>query len=200
MQKSWMFVAGATLVFVVIVVGVIAASKPKFDTNVTLTIDRPNPINQQDVNYYLYDNYYTQQSSGLFADTIINWMQSPGVVQAIYTRAALPVPPVRNVTLLGKIFTVRKYPPATVSITYRSTDNQQGRALMEAATKELQEQANAFSQKNHNDQLVLHATAPVSAEVKPFWVLDVLIAVVIGLLFSTFAIFLREYLRPHRES
>ncbi len=199
LQKSWVTVVGVTVAFILVTVAVLYFSKPQYDTNVTLTLDRPNTVNQSTVNYYLYDSYYTIQSSGFYADTIINWLGSPGIVQAIYNRAAVPLPPVRVVTQLGKVFTARKFPPATVSITLQNSDNQQGKILLDAATKELQQKSDELTQKNINESIVIHSTDPVTTKVVPFWALDIVIAALIGLLLSTFMVFLQHYMQDEAK-
>lgn len=194
-QRGLGLIVASTLLLVVVVSVVIYTSTTKFDSNVTLTIDRPNVIDQKSVGYYLYDDYYAIQSSGFLADTVINLLQSPSVVQAIYGRAAVPLPTVRNVSALSKIFTARKFPPATVSITIRTDNEAHNRQLLEAATAELQERAHDLSQ-NQATAISLHATTTASVVVKPFWSLDIVISTLIGLLLGTFIVFIREYIRP----
>ncbi len=196
-NKSRQFIILGTLLVVAVTVLYTYFAKTTYDTSVTITVDRSNLTDQKDAPYYLYDDYYALQSSGLFADTVINWMQSPGIVQDVYRRANVGVPSVRTVAQLGKLFTVKKAPPSTVTIIKRTFDPNEGQILLNAANAQLQDLASEANKARATDKFVLRSTAPVSAEVKPFWVLDIALSLIIGLLATTFVVLFRAYLKDN---
>ncbi len=199
LQRGFGIILSITAIFTIIVTAIIYFSPSKYDATTSITVDRPISIDQKNVNYYLYDNYYSQQSSGLLADTIINWTSSPSIVKAIYARAGVVLPEVRKVASLGKIFTVRKLPPATVSVTIRSDNESDGQVLLKATIAELKERSLDLSQVKGGDQIELHDSGVASAVVKPYWGLNLLISILTGLILGLFSVFIRENLRPSKR-
>lgn len=200
LQRGIGIIIGIALVFTLVVSVFIYFGAPKFDAVTSITVDRQNSIAQKDVNYYLYDNYYAQQSSGLLADTIINWMASPSVVKSIYTRAGVDLPQVRKITTLGKIFTVRKLPPSTVNISVSSDNEARSQLLVQSAITELKAKSLELNQAGNNNRIELHATNVASAVVKPFWVLILSITIMTGLLLGLFVVLIRDILYQPKRS
>ncbi|MFA6082093.1 MAG: hypothetical protein WC773_01580 [Patescibacteria group bacterium] len=184
-----------TLLVVLITALFIATGKTRYDTSLTLTIDRVSIIDQKTTPYYLYDGYYAQQAGGLFAQTVGNWMISPSVVKSIYANADVDLPDLRSSTQLGKLFTVKQFQPATVDITLRSTDSVQSEKLLNSANTVLQGLTDETNAAKTDEKYVLRASGPVSVKVQPFWALDITLAVVIGLVLTTFLAMLGTYLK-----
>ena len=195
LKRSKTFIALGTLVIVALSIVFTILSKDSYDTTMAITVDKTDAVDQKQANYYLYDNYYSIQASGLFADTTAGLLQSPSIVQAIYDRAHISLPQVRNITQLTKIFTVRKTPPATLAVTIRSTNPDQSKSLLLAASSELQDRAQGLNQSTSREFNVI-ATAPVSVKVAPFWALNIALAVLIGLFITKIIVLIQWYLTP----
>ncbi len=193
-RGKW-FISLSTLGIVLLTVVLTSTAKVKYDTNMVLTVDRLETLNQKTVPYYLYDDYYAIQASGLFADTVANLIQSPGIVKSAYDRAHVELPAVRNVAQIGKLFTLRKLPPASLSITIRSGDNLQSKTLFASLNDELSSRVDEINQNHPTDRFVLRATEPVSTQVKPFWALNITLAALIGFILATFLALLSVYIQ-----
>ena len=200
LQRGSGIIIGITVVFTLVVSAFIYFGAPKFEAVTSVTVDRQNSVAQKDANYYLYDNYYSQQSSGLLADTIINWMASPSVVKSIYARAGVSLPPVRKISALGKIFTVRKLPPATVNISVSNDNETRSQLLVQSAVAELKARSLELNQDGNSNRIELRATNVVSAVVKPFWALNLSINIMTGLLLGLFVVFIRDILHQPKRS
>lgn len=200
LQRGLGIIIGITLTFTLVVSAFIYFGAQEFDAVTSVTVDRQNSIAQKDANYYLYDNYYGQQSSGLLADTIINWMASPSVVKSIYTRAGVSLPEVRKISKLGKIFIVRKMPPATVNISVSSDNETRSQLLIQSAVTELKARSLELNKEGNSNRIELHATNVVSAVVKPFWALNLSITILTGLLLGLFVVLIRDILYQPKRS
>lgn len=194
-RKSKALIIVGTLLIIAVSVIVIGFSKAKYDTSVTFTVDKTMVAQQSVTPYYQFDGYYTQQSSGFFADTVMNWLQSPSVVSDIYSQAGLSTPKVRNVSQLSKIFTVKKYPPATLGITLTSDDPDQAKKLLTASADVLKKLTDETNTSNTTEMFILRSSKPVSSEIKPFWTLDIIVAAVLGLIVTTFIALLNHYMK-----
>ena len=58
----------------------------------TLTVNKSSNLTQSELNYYIFDNYYNVQSSGLFSQIVGSWFESPAVVKEIYKKADIELP------------------------------------------------------------------------------------------------------------
>lgn len=192
-NRSKVFIILGTLIVVGVTALFTALNRTSYETTTTITVERSSSDLQSGAPYYTYDGYYNIQSSGFFADTIVNLMQSPSVVQSIFSRAHVDLPSVRTVSMLGKIFTVRKSPPATVSISYKSGDQDQAKTLLSAATIEMQQQAKELTSEN-GATFNIYATSPVSSAIIPFWALNMSLAVIVGIVLTTFISLFNHYL------
>lgn len=195
LRRSSVFIITITVLFVVATVLFLLTAKPTYDANMSITTDHPTSVLQKEADYYLYDAFYRQQSSGLFADTLTNWLQTPSIVEAIYIRAGVSLPPVSNVNRLGKLFVIRKLPPASVSITIRTADQSQGVNLLNAAISELQARTDDTRLQGSEDTYTLHTTTPISTQNHPSFILCIIIAGSLGIILTTFIVFIREYIR-----
>ncbi len=197
-RAKWVIIVG-TIVVVVLTFLVIKLSKTQYDSTMTITVGYQRPVQQGNVGYFLYDDYYSMQSSGLFATTVASWMQSPNIVQAIYAQAGITLPKVRNASQLGKIFTVSQSQQSTTdTVTLRGPDKNQSEKLLSAASQVLEQQTNNLNNNQKNNQFILQITQPSSTKIEPFWSLDISIAIVLGLLVTTFGVMLNWYLTDHK--
>lgn len=193
-KNAKLLIIGGTLIIMLVSALLIGMSKPQYDTSVTITVDKTRNETSNN-NFYQYDGYYTQQSSGFFADTVMNWLQSPSVVTDIYKQANLDLPTVRNLSQLSKVFIVKKYPPATLGIKITSTNSSESQKLLNASTVVLKKLTDQINSTNSSDTFVLRSSNPVSSKILPFWALDITIAAILGLVLTTFITLFRYYLK-----
>lgn len=98
----------------------------------TFTVNRASTLKQSQLNYYLYDNYYNEQSATLFAQTAQTWFKSPAFVTAVYQTAGLPLPNISQKSL-GKTFKVAGDTTAVFNISLTGANKDETAKLMAAA-------------------------------------------------------------------
>ncbi len=192
-NKGKLVIIFGTILFVVIAVILTLTGKPMYETDTIVTVDRTNVIDQSKANYYLYDEYYSIQSNGLFSNTVANLLQSPSVVEDIYTKAHVDLPAVRSTSQLTKLFTVKLLPPASFNVSDRSTDPDQSKSLLNSTIQELQDRTNDLNVVRNGSKFILTATTPVSVPIKPFWALNIALSILIGLFVTSFILLFRNY-------
>src|SRR3990167_824099 len=94
----------------------------------TITVNKASSLKQSQVNYYLFDNYYNVQSSGLFSQIITSWFSSPALVKEIYSKADISLPPVSQ-KKLAKIFKAVRQEPATINISVTNSNKEEAEKL-----------------------------------------------------------------------
>ena len=81
-----------------------------YDSSVFVTAAVKNSGLGEKPNYYDYDNYYSLQGSGFFADNIISWLSDPSNVSEIFSRAKITEPNV-NLKKMSKVLQTKKKIP-----------------------------------------------------------------------------------------
>lgn len=167
----------------------------KYESAVTVAVNKPNPVPQRAAQFYQYDKFYSIQASSLFADTLTAWLSSPGTTKEIFEKAALPVPEV-SLRKLGKIFKPRRLPPVTLGITVIDRDKEKAERLVRAAVSVIDDKT-AESRKNDDpDHFFTIIAGPiVTAENRPDININTLIGLIGGWLAGLVYVFIREYLR-----
>jgi capsular polysaccharide biosynthesis protein len=193
--NSWLTIALITLAAAGLAAAWSKAQPSKYESSVTMVVNKPNTIPQRSVEYFQYDKYYSIQASSLFADTLTAWLSSPSTAQEIYVKAGLPVPDV-NLKKLSRIFKPSRMQPATISLTVREDEKVEAEKLINAAVAVMQDkttQQHEGDDPDHYFSLISGAVA--TAELKQDTLLNVAIGLLSGLVLSLILVFMRDYLR-----
>lgn len=102
-----------------------------FATSLTLNITRSG---SQDTSEYKYDDFYRLQADEKFAETLVQWLGSPRVVEDIYKEAGINT---QNRTLrqLGKSIKAEKMSSQVVAVNFSSKDNKTAQNIAGAISK-----------------------------------------------------------------
>lgn len=158
-----------------------------YDAGSTITANRNTGIKQENVNYYLYDNYYTIQSGSFLADNVVSWLASPPIVATIYSNAGLDLPN-DSIKALAKVFAAKKLSANSNVVTYTVTtgDADSARKLVVAANhyiNELVDQVNS-DQKDTTTYFSINYSDPVVIKSQKSYTLNALLAGVLGVLIA----------------
>lgn len=166
---------------------------PTFQATATIVISRKSVVDQTKVSYYIYDNYYAIQASGLLTDTILSWLTSASTVVEIYQKAEVPVPE-KNASKLSKIFKSKKQGltsnVAELSLSGRNKD--EVNKLMQTALVIVGEKAPQLGQTSTNP-FEISTFGPQILTLKPPLLLNTLIAFIASIFLGLFFISLSEY-------
>lgn len=173
-------------------------SQPKsYLASTTVTVNKASTLKQQDVNYYLYDNYYNVQSAALFSQIVVSWFTSPAFVTEIYTKAGVETPAIAQ-SKLGKIFKAVRQEPSTINLSVASGNKDEAGKLMAAATDVLQEETNKLS-KNSDSLYEIAKFTPIVSDSQPNLTVNTLIGLFAGLIISIFLSLGLEYFRTGKK-
>lgn len=167
---------------------------PGYQATGTVVISQTTTADQSKAPYFTYDNYYSIQASGLFADTILNWLVSPSTVVNIYQKANLPVPQV-NGQKLSKIFQTRKeIVTSNVGVfSIQGKDKDEITKLSQAAVELTKEKSTSLGQETSNPYIIT-TFGPEILTVKTNVLLNTIIAFIASLFLGLLIIYLMEYL------
>ncbi len=88
-SKYWLL----ALVTGAIVGGVVANNlRPTYEGSLSVTFPASQAVNQQEVPFYLYDNFYALEAGNQEKVNYLHWIGTPSTIQAIYRQAGLEYP------------------------------------------------------------------------------------------------------------
>lgn len=91
-------------------------TRPKlYDVSVGISIGR-KAVQQSD--QYQYDQYYRVQADEKYADTIVQWLKDPYLVQAIFRQAEVAVP-TGGMRSFKAVFDAEKLAPEYINVSFR---------------------------------------------------------------------------------
>lgn len=145
----------------------------------TLTVNKSSSLRQSEVNYYLFDNYYNVQSSGLFSQIVVSWFGSPAVVKEIYDKAGVAIPNVSQKKLV-KTFKAIREEPATINVSLSGTDKAETEKLINASAALMQEKTNELGRADKENVYDIVKFSPIVTDTTPNLWLNTLIGLLAG--------------------
>ncbi len=171
----------------------------KYEGAVSLTVLKRNILNQDRINFYLYDNYYAMQSSGLLADTIENWIHSPSIVGDVYQKAGIGLP-ATSLKDYTKIFQSKRPSAYTnvLNITTQSNQKDDADKLLQAMTEVIQTQNQQIAKDDPQRNYDIFASTPVVVVKKPAILLNTAIAFILSLILALMTVTFLRYLSKRK--
>jgi capsular polysaccharide biosynthesis protein len=187
LRPYFLLILGATVTFFVAGYLITLRKPPTFEASTTITVAKPLAAPPAESNYYQYDQYYSQLASAQFADTIANWLRSPGPVVEIYQKANLP-PPSGSAAVVARTFRVSKGEDTTViSVTVKDKSEANALKIIETVKSEINNKIEELKSLNRDVGLFSVLTTPTSVfEVKTHPLISALLGGISG--FVTFLV------------
>lgn len=150
-----------------------------FLASTTLTVNKSSTLSQSQVNYYIFDNYYNVQSSGLFSQIVVSWFGSPAVVKEIYNKAGVTLPDVSQ-KKLTKAFKAIREEPATINVSLTGTNKEETEKLINASAELMQDKTNELGRADKENVYDIVKFQPIITETTPNLWLNTLIGLIAG--------------------
>ncbi len=201
--KSYLKILGKNWILIVLIIVLFVGTTALLTARQPLTYSASSSIdisraerNQASVNYYQYDNYYSNLSANSISDNAVGWVSSPSIVAEIYKKAGIKLPK-GDLKSLGKIFTAKKKTATApvIDISYTSENPEQSSNLINAAANVLKEKVEDYNKSSDSGTFQVNTTAPVVIENEKPYAINLFIAAFAGLLVSLGVAFSREALK-----
>lgn len=138
------------ITIVVILIGSFAYFNFKpisYSTSLTLNITRSGVQQTAD---YRYDDFYRLQADEKFAETVVEWLNSPRIVTDIYTRAGIDVGDF-NLRQLGKAFKSEKLSAQIVAVSFGTRSESDARKISDAISEIIQWNTQVLNENQKED-------------------------------------------------
>ncbi len=196
LKKNLWLILSITAIFGLVAYLVTASAKPTYQSSVAIEIARQQSQPQTDVNYYQYENYYSQASSSYISSNVIDSLSSASTVAKIFETAGYSLP-TGDVKELGKTFTIRKKPETStvVDVSYSSKDRDQAEKIMLAASQVVQDKITSYDKTDLSGKFVARTDQPVVITVPKQTAINTIIAAFLGLIVSLGIVSIREAIK-----
>ncbi|MFA6493017.1 MAG: Wzz/FepE/Etk N-terminal domain-containing protein [Patescibacteria group bacterium] len=197
--KYWKVFWGVIIIAIVATL-VFTKMQPKsYLAATTLTVNKASSLKQSQISYYLFDNYYNVQSSGLYSQIVATWFESPAVVKDIYTKADLTLPDVSQ-SKLSKIFKAVREEPATINVSISSSNKDEAEKLINAAAVVMQEKTNEMGRSDKENVYDIVKFEPVVTETTPNLWLNILISTIAGIIIGAILALAVDYFKAEGKN
>jgi capsular polysaccharide biosynthesis protein len=188
-RHMWAFVVVVSLITLLAVL--FSAVRPAiFDTALSLDIAVAQREETQD---FQFNGYYAIQSSELFADTLVSWLESPDVVVTVYDRSGVALPS-DNVSRLTRVFDAEKLSSQHVKIAFANSSTEQALAIVSGLEETIQEKAAALNETSQGTtSFHVIFSEPIVKEKPRNLALNGIIGLIVGLMVGCGVAFTWEY-------
>ncbi|MBI3261353.1 hypothetical protein HYZ64_03230 [Candidatus Berkelbacteria bacterium] len=196
-RRQWLIVAAVPLVALIVSLVFVKRQPITFETAATLTISRGSSLDQAQVPFYLYDNFYSIQAAGFVADTATAWLNSPSVVKDIYDRAQIDPGKLSSTKQLQKVFKSRKIVPANVEFSTVQSEASSGEKLVTAATEAVKARVDEVSKGSVKTGGIyqVFAEQPITVQTDKPYLIVALASLILGTIIGSFGALIKEYLK-----
>jgi len=160
----------------------------------TLTVNKSSVLKQTEVDYYVFDNYYNVQSSGLFSQIVTSWFESPAVVKEIYSKADISLPDVSQ-RKLSRTFKAIRIEPATIHVSLAGSNRDEVEKLINAAALVMQDKTNELGKSDKESVYDIVKFTPIVSETTADLWLNTLIGLIAGLIGGVILALAVDYFR-----
>jgi len=164
-----------------------------YDSSSFVTVTVQNENIQKDAAYYDYDNFYSLQGSGFFADNIISWLSDPSNVSEVFSMAKIERPDV-NLKKMSKVLQTKKKTPSSVQIIYNDVNKASSASIVESTIQFIKEKTESWNSKGLIKNIYIDNSPVISVVRKPDVALNTIIGFVSSLIIGLVIVFLSEYI------
>lgn len=182
-----------TVVILVIVAGILfQLFRPiSYKSSITLNVTRTGFEETQE---YRYDNFYRLQADERFADTVVRWLGSPGIVTDILGDAGLDSSKLSQ-WKLSRFFNAKRLSSQVIEVNFIRNDVDTAKKLSESLVRMVNIETDKLNeiQREENWFMVL-GSDPVVKQNKIPWGILLLSSIAIGIFLGFWSVYIRHYL------
>lgn len=190
-RKLWLLI-----LITIIVVGSIGywsiKQKESYETSSIITVQG----NREASNQYQYGGYYSIQSSELFINTILGWVNSQNFIADIYKDSGIEFDN-NKIKSLGKNIYTSKIPPQNIELIVTEKNLETSRKVAENTINLIKDKTSQISLiANSAANFEIISSEPITIPIKQNILFNLLAAFIVSIILGIILIFFLEYLSP----
>lgn len=162
----------------------------KYNASISLFVNKQG---SQETNDFKYDGYYALESGEIIADNIEKMLQSPEIVNEIYSKSQID-PNFKNIKSYKKKFSAHKMSNLYVEVSFETNKREDAEKISEALIKTVKEKiGNTEIESAKEISFSVSNNQPIIIESRPDAIINGTIGIFSGLFLGILAAFLKKY-------
>ena len=161
-----------------------------YEASTSLAINKNKTQNTDD---FKYDGYYALQTSEMLADTIVEWIKSPTVVNAIYQKAEIDQD-FKNIKSYTKKFTANKMSSQHVEVKFKTDTRENAEEISSALVEITNDKIKAIEKESEEEiSFSISSENTIIVENRSNAFLNLIIGFISGIILGIFIVFGKKY-------
>jgi len=162
----------------------------RYETSLSLLLSKDK---SQQTDDFKYDGYYALEASATLADSIVQWVKSPELVNSVYQKAEVDGV-FGNLKSYTKKFTAKKMSSQFVEVKFETNNVEEAEKISVAIIEEIDNKVEKLEKDSEGEVAFLVSNEePIIIQKQKNILLNSMIGFVSGIFFGIFFVFFRRY-------
>lgn len=191
--KSWKTFFGTVGIFVVTGFAWYVLQPETYKANVTLNVTR---MGTQQTTEYRYDGFYRLQADERFADTVVQWLRAPNIIQTI-TERAQTIPVGRSMFMpRGGALRAERLSSQMIAVTYQTADQESAARVAKVLVSVIDQESTTLNETAQEESwFTVIGDDPVIRDGRVGLALVLAVSLIGGVFIGFWAVLFRHYFR-----
>ena len=164
----------------------------KYETSLSLFLSKDKSQMTDD---FKYDGYYALETSGIIADSIVQWIKSPELVDSVYQKAQIDGN-FKNLKSYTKKITAKKMSPQYIEVKFETNNTDQANKISVAIIDEINSKIQKIQEDSEGEIAFLISNEnPITIKKEQNIFLNLIIGLISGMILGIFFVFFKRYLK-----
>ena len=164
----------------------------KYETSLSLFLSKDKSQMTDD---FKYDGYYALETSGIIADSIVQWIKSPELVNSVYQKAQIDGN-FKNLKSYAKKITAKKMSPQYIEVKFETNNIDQANKISTAIIDKIDNKIQSIKKDSEGEIAFLISNEnPITIKREQNIFLNSIIGLISGIILGIFFVFFKRYFK-----
>lgn len=164
----------------------------KYETSLSLFLSKDKSQMTDD---FKYDGYYALETSGIIADSIVQWIKSPELVNSVYQKAQIDGN-FKNLKSYAKKITAKKMSPQYIEVKFETNNINQADKISTAIIDKINNKIQSIKKDSEGEIAFLISNEnPITIKKEQNIFLNSIIGLISGIILGIFFVFFKRYFK-----
>ncbi len=164
----------------------------KYETSLSLFLSKDKSQMTDD---FKYDGYYALETSGIIADSIVQWIKSPELVNSVYQKAQIDGN-FKNLKSYAKKITAKKMSPQYIEVKFETNNIDQADKISTAIIDKINNKIQSIKKDSEGEIAFLISNEnPITIKKEQNIFLNSIIGLISGIILGIFFVFFKRYFK-----
>lgn len=164
----------------------------KYETSLSLFLSKDKSQMTDD---FKYDGYYALETSGIIADSIVQWIKSPELVNSVYQKAQIDGN-FKNLKSYTKKITAKKMSPQYIEVKFETNNIDQADKISTAIIDKINNKIQSIKKDSEGEiAFLISNEKPITIKKEQNIFLNSIIGLISGIILGIFFVFFKRYFK-----